>query len=153
MTHVVDFEAHGSETLSDFVSSQLRQGVPEEFLPRIERTFRENKYPPYPGYRTFRKREERPDETFRLAVERTLEVVNEFMDSDDQVMREIKQEQENDSKNWWERGTDDVEADNHYYDLVRLFDEIYHQKYWEKQDWFFLWDHATSAIGYLPTEW
>ena len=57
---------------------------------------------------------------------------------------------------WYNLKTDpdDAIANKHYDDLEKNFlNEELHQKYWEEDDWFNLWDHATSNEGYLPMEW
>ena len=79
-----------------------------------------------------------------------------FQQSDEKALQDQKEEREEKWKcNWWEAKNDpeDELADDHYFDLVRLFNEELHQKYWEKEDWFNLWDHAISNEGYLPMEW
>ena len=160
MNPVVDFQAHGSLTLERFQVEQLRLGVKEEFMPLTRRRFRNQRFRPYPGYETQRTFEDKPDQAKNsLAVERTKEVVDKFKESDELMLRirreELDQEWKAAGGKWWElkQNPDDEIAENHYYDLVRLFNEELHQKYWEKEDWFYLWDHATSNEGYLPTEW
>ena len=160
MNPVVDFQAHGSLTLERFQVEQLRLGVKEEFMPLTRRRFRNQRFRPYPGYETQRPFEDKPrQEKNSLAVERTKEVVDKFKESDELMLRirreELDQEWKAAGGKWWElkQNPDDEIAEDHYYDLVRLFNVELHQKYWEKEDWFYLWDHATSDHGYLPIEW
>ena len=161
-TPLVDFQAHGDTTLKQFVSLK-RLSVREEFLPRViqRRNERRNeRFTPYPGYKTQRPFENRlSQERNSLAVERTKQVVAIFRQSDEEMLRDWKEELDEEWEaadgKWWKKKTDpDYKlADDHYFDLVRLFNEELHQKYWEEDDWFNLWDHATSNESYLPMEW
>ena len=160
MNPVVDFQAHGWLTLERFQVKQLRLGVKEEFMPLTRRRFRNQRYRPYPGYETQRPFEAKPDqERISLAVERTKEVVQKFKESDELMLQIRREELDKEWKaaggKWWKLKQDPDEkiAEDHYHDLVRLFNEELHQKYWENEDWFYLWDHATSNHGYLPIEW
>ena len=154
---VVDFRAYGPLTLERFQICQLRLGVKEEFMPLSRRRFRNERFNPYRGYKTQPERPNKPpQEKIPLAVERTKEVVAIFQQSDEKALQDQKEEREEKWKcNWWEAKNDpeDELADDHYFDLVRLFNEELHQKYWEREDWFNLWDHATSNEGYLPMNW
>ena len=154
---VVDFRAYGPLTLERFQLCQLRLGVKEEFMPISRRRFRNERFNPYRGYKTQPERPDKPEkEKIPLAVERTKEVVAIFQESDKKALQDQKEEREEKWKcNWWEAKNDpeDELADDHYFDLVRLFNEELHQKYWEEDDWFYLWDHAISNEGYLPIEW
>ena len=158
MNFVGDIRARGLLTLEQFQVSQLRLGVKQEFMPLTRRRFRNERFVPYPGYESQRPRENRPNqEKNPLAVERTNQVVEAFKESDElmlQIRKEELDEQAADRK-WWEKKKDPVDeiAEDHYFDLVRLFNEELHQQYWEDEDWFNLWDHATSNHGYLPMEW
>jgi len=158
---VVDFHNHGPLTMYRFHICKRRLRVKEEFLPRIRRTFRNEKTSrPYPGYKTQRPFENRPNhEKNPLAVERTKQVVEKFQESDELMLNFRKEEldgawKEADGK-WWELKHDPDEkiAEDHYFDLKQLFNEELHQKYWEDDEWFKLWDHATSDHGYLPINW
>ena len=156
---VVDFRNHGQLTMDRFHICKRRLRVKEEFLPLIRRTFRNERHEPYKGYKTQRPFENQLiQEKNTLAVERTLAVVEAFKESDDLMLRILKEELEerNGLKKWWEAKTDaeDDIADNHYFDLKQLFDdEELNQKYWEESDWVKLWDHATSNRGHLPMKW
>ena len=154
---VVDFRAYGPLTLERFQLCQLRLGVKEEFMPISRRRFRNERFNPYRGYKTQPERPNKPpQEKIPLAVERTKEVVAIFQESDKKALQDQKEEREEKWKcNWWEAKNDpeDELVDDHYFDLVRLFNEELHQKYWEEDDWFYLWDHAISNEGYLPIEW
>ena len=154
---VVDFRAYGPLTLERFQICQLRLGVKEEFMPLSRRRFRNERFNPYRGYKTQPERPDKPEkEKIPLAVARTKEVVEIFQQSDKKALQDQKEEREEKWKcNWWEAKNDpeDELADDHYFDLVRLFNEELHQKYWEEDDWFYLWDHAISNEGYLPIEW
>ena len=137
-----------------------RLRVKEEFLPRIRRTFRNKRYEPYRGYKTQPPRKVKPvQEKKPLAVERTEQVVAIFQQSDEMMLRDLKEELDEEWEaadgKWWKKktGHDYKLADDHYFDLVRLFNEELHQKYWEEDDWFKLWDHATSDHGYLQINW
>ena len=160
-TPLVDFGAYGT-TLKQFVSRKRSESVREEFLPRvIRRRFRVNELSPYPGYKSERRREDRPhQERSQLTKERTQQAIKTFKESDELMLRLLKEELEerNGLKKWWEPKTDaeDEIADNHYFDLKRLFNEVeeeIHQKYWIEDDWAKLWDHATSKHGHLPMKW
>ena len=160
MNPVVDFQAHGLLTLERFQVEQLRLGVKEEFMPLTRRRFRNQRYRPYPGYETQRPFEAKPDQgRISLAVERTKEVVQKFKESDELMLQirreELDKEWEAAGGKWWkfEEDPDDKLANDHYFDLVRLFNDELHQKYCEEDDWFNLWEHATSNEGYLPMEW
>ena len=157
---VVDFRNHGPLTMDRFHICKRRLRVREELLPLTRRTFRNQRFTPYPGYVTQRSFENRlSQERNPLAVERTKQVVAIFRQSDEEMLRDWKEELDEkweaaDGK-WWEKKPDpDYKlADDHYFDLVRLFNEELHQKFWEEDDWFNLWDHATSNESYLPMEW
>ena len=154
---VVDSRNHGPLTMDRFHICKRRLRVKEEFLPLIHRKFTKKRVEPYKGYKTQRDRPVKPpQEKIPLAVERTKEVVAIFQQSDEKALQDQKEEREEKWKcNWWEAKNDpeDELADDHYFDLIRLFNEELHQKYWEKEDWFNLWDHAISNEGYLPMEW
>ena len=160
MNPVVDFRAHGPLTLERFQVSQLRLGVKQELLPLSRRIFRNQRFTPYPGYETQPPRKAYPQkERNPLAVERTKQVVEEFKKSDQLMLRIRKEELAEKHKalggNWseWKSDPEDKIAEDHYFDLKRLLNEELHQKYWEEEDWFDLWDHATSDESYLPMEW
>ena len=158
---VVDFRNHGQLTMDRFHICKRRLRVKEEFLPLIRRTFRNERHEPYKGYKTQRPFEDTPhQERSHLAIRRTQQAVKAFKESDELMLRLLKEELEerNGLKKWWEPKTDaeDEIADNHFFDLKRLFNEVeeeMHQKHWEERDWFKLWDHATSKHGHLPMKW
>ena len=157
---VVDFRNHGPLTMDRFHICKRRLRVREELLPLTRRTFRNQRHEPYRGYKTQRPFENRlSQERNSLAVERTKQVVAIFRQSDEEMLRDWKEELDKEWEaadgKWWKKKTDhDYKlADDHYFDLVRLFNEELHQKFWEEEDWFNLWDHATSNHGYLPMEW
>ena len=156
---VVDFRNHGPLTMDRFHICKRRLRVREQLLPLTRRTFRNQRFTPYPGYETQRPRENRPNqEKNPLAVERTKQVVAVFKQSDEEMLVDWKEELdemwEAKGGKWWEKTESDYKlADDHYFYLVRLFNEELHQKYWEEDDWFNLWDHATSNESYLPMEW
>ena len=158
---VVDFRNHGPLTMDRFHICKRRLRVKEEFLPRIRRTFSNERHEPYSGYKTQRPFVNQPkQEKNPIAVERTKQAVEIFQKSDELMLKILKEEleQRNGLKKWWEPKTDaeDEIADNHYFDLKRLFNEVeeeIHQKYWIEDDWAKLWDHATSKHGHLPMKW
>ena len=160
MNFVGDIRARGLLTLEQFQVSQLRLGVKQEFMPLTQRRFRNERFVPYPGYESQRPRENRPNqEKNPLAVERTNQVVEAFKESDELMLQirkeELDKEWEAADGKWWEKKKDPDEkiAEDHYFDLVRLFNEELHQQYWEEEDWFNLWDHAVSNESYQPMNW
>ena len=157
---VVDFRNHGPLTMDRFYICKRRLRIKKEFLPLSQRRFRNERKNPYPGYKTQRDRTEKPSkEKISLAVERTNQVVKDFQKSDQLMLRiqkeELDERWEAAGGKWWkfEEDPDNKLANDHYFDLVRLFNDELHQKYWEEDDWFNLWDHATSNEGYLPMNW
>ena len=160
MNFVVDFRAKGSLSLERFQVSQSRLGVQQELMPLTQRRFRNERFAPYPGYESQRPRENRPNqEKIPLAVERTNQVVEAFKESDELMLQirkeELDKEWEAAGGKWWKLKDDPDEkiAEDHYFDLVRLFNEELHQQYWEEEDWFNLWDHAVSNESYQPMNW
>ena len=90
---VVDFRNHGPLTMDRFHTCKRRLRVREEFMPLTRRRFRNERFAPYPGYESQRPRENRPNqEKIPLAVERTNQVVEEFKDSDELMLRIRKEE-------------------------------------------------------------
>ena len=155
---VVDFRNHGPLTMDRFHTCKRRLRVREELLPLTRRTFKNQRFTPYPGYETQRPFENRlSHERNPLAVERTQQVVEAFKQSDEEMLRIRRRELDEQATGgkWWEKKKDPVDeiADDHYFDLVRLFNEELHQKFWEEEDWFNLWDHSISNESYLPMEW
>ena len=92
-------------------------------------------------------------------MERTNQVVQAFKESDEIMLRirkeELDKEWEAADGKWWKlkNDPDDKIAEDHYFDLLRLFNEELHQQYWEEEDWFNLWDHAVSNESYQPMDW
>ena len=118
-----------------FLKIQKAKGVPDTFLPFIEKDGRVIKSKLYLGYATYRRREEVKTRQFTF---------DEYIRLFERVKKchvPIDSEMEYDEK--WNAQILDL-CEQSY---------SYQQKYWKDWEWDHLWAHAFSEDGHLPTEW
>ena len=118
-----------------FLKLKKEKGIPERFLPLIEKDERVRISKLYLGYPTYRHREEEKHRLF------TFEEYKRLFERVKKCHIPIDSEMEFD-EDW-------------HAQILELCEQSYsyQQKYWKDWEWDHLWAHAFSEDGHLPTQW